>query len=149
MGLPQQLPPRLSFFIATPFFVREFYGTLYWFISGLITAAYHDADLAKHFLRSPILNTKNFILELFWSIENFLYTFLSVVADYSEVMACLGLVLILFSLLFILSTTLKALEKLTSFSVTWFVGYFQFKHTPHFKKAFRQYKSRKFINKNK
>ena len=54
-----------------------------------------------------------------------LSTFLTVVSEYSEIMACVGILLLLYVSLFLVSVVIKALEDLRIFPVTWYTNFFK------------------------
>ena len=59
-----------------------------------------------------MVKLNHLVIELCWSLESLLSTFLNIVDDYSEVMAGVGIVILLYTVLLLISVALKALESL-------------------------------------
>ena len=87
------------------------YGTLYWFILGLWAAIWHNVTLLKRFVRSPVLDTQNFLLELVGPCVNSISTAFWIVNDYDADLAFTGLVLICLFLIWCLWLILQVLVR--------------------------------------
>lgn len=118
-----------------PTLLRRIYGFTYWNISAL-SDSYDNLVL---WVKLPASNLINFLLGSYWHIEAVCSVFLSVFGDYSDIMAGVGILVILLSSLLIVTTQVKSLEVTEGSNVTWLTNYLSYKSISKKTNSFRDY----------